>query len=129
MTAVKVWCMHASYLSTAYQRLHSKGPGPAWRASCDSFHIYKSTYAAARSQPPLPRLFVPVPVQGTGATEEAEFSEAYGLAVVRVPPHRPSRRRDHPMQLYFYEEVGAAACTVDGAVLLRASACCCLQIR
>ncbi|KAL4419083.1 hypothetical protein ABPG77_002224 [Micractinium sp. CCAP 211/92] len=46
---------------------------------------------------------------GTGATEEAEFSEAYGLAVVRVPPHRPSRRRDHPMQLYFYEEGRNAA--------------------
>ncbi|KAL4434485.1 hypothetical protein ABPG75_000926 [Micractinium tetrahymenae] len=46
---------------------------------------------------------------GTGATEEVEFSEAYGLPVVRVPPHRPSQRRDHPLQLYFYEEGRNAA--------------------
>lgn len=33
-------------------------------------------------------------VQGTAATEALEFSEVYGLEVVRVPTNRPSRRRD-----------------------------------
>lgn len=43
--------------------------------------------------------------QGTGFTEQQEFEETYGLAVLRVPPHRPSVRRDEPMRLFFYQEV------------------------
>ena len=37
---------------------------------------------------------------GTAATEAEEFSEAYGVTVVRVPPHRPSRRVDSPTVVY-----------------------------
>lgn len=33
---------------------------------------------------------------GTAATEAEEFGEAYQMVVVRVPPHRLSRRRDNP---------------------------------
>lgn len=44
-------------------------------------------------------------LQGTGFTEQQEFDETYGLAVVRVPPHRPSVRRDKGMQLFLFEEV------------------------
>lgn len=54
-----------------------------------------------RRLPPPPR----PPPQGTGATEAQDFSEAYGLDVVRVPPHRPSRRVDHPMALSYFREV------------------------
>ena len=32
--------------------------------------------------------------QGTAASEAGEFSEVYGLEVVRVPTNRPSARRD-----------------------------------
>ena len=32
---------------------------------------------------------------GTAATEMEEFSQAYDVSVVRVPPHRPSRRQDN----------------------------------
>jgi hypothetical protein len=48
-------------------------------------------------------------LQGTAATEEEEFSEVYGLSVVRVPPHKPSIRIDHPTQLMVFSEVGAGA--------------------
>ena len=41
---------------------------------------------------------------GTAATEAEEFSEAYGLTVVRIPPHRPSRRKDHPPVVYLTSE-------------------------
>lgn len=43
-------------------------------------------------------------IQGTAATEEEEFFETYGLSVVQVPPHRPSRRRDHPARVYYSRE-------------------------
>lgn len=36
-----------------------------------------------------------------------ELAEAYGLEVARVPPHRPSRRVDHPNQAYFFRQVGS----------------------
>ncbi|PRW59265.1 pre translocase subunit [Chlorella sorokiniana] len=41
---------------------------------------------------------------GTGFTELQELDETYGLAVVRVPPHRPSVRVDSPMRLFMFEE-------------------------
>ena len=37
---------------------------------------------------------------GTAATEAEEFEEAYGLSVVRIPPHRPSLRVDYPPEVY-----------------------------
>jgi preprotein translocase subunit SecA len=37
---------------------------------------------------------------GTAATEAEELGEAYGLAVVRVPPHRPARRVDRPAEVF-----------------------------
>lgn len=37
---------------------------------------------------------------GTAATEAEEFEEAYGLSVVRIPPHRPSLRVDNPTEVY-----------------------------
>lgn len=37
---------------------------------------------------------------GTASIESAEFEESYGLQVVRVPPHRPSRRVDIPNEIY-----------------------------
>jgi preprotein translocase subunit SecA len=55
---------------------------------------------------------------GTAAAQAGELWEAYGLDVVRVPPHRPSRRADAPLALYagrrawearLVREVGAAA--------------------
>lgn len=46
--------------------------------------------------------------QGTAVTEEEELEEVYGLKVLRVPPHRPSRRRDNLMECYIYGLVRAA---------------------
>ena len=37
---------------------------------------------------------------GTAVTEAEEFEEAYGLAVVRIPPHKPSVRTDYPLEVY-----------------------------
>lgn len=37
---------------------------------------------------------------GTAVTEAEEFEEAYGLSVVRIPPHRPSIRKDNPLEVY-----------------------------
>jgi len=37
---------------------------------------------------------------GTAVTEAEEFEEAYGLPVVRIPPHRPSKRIDYPLNFY-----------------------------
>ena len=37
---------------------------------------------------------------GTAVTEAEEFEEAYGLSVVRIPPHRPSLRVDYPAAVY-----------------------------
>ena len=37
---------------------------------------------------------------GTAATEAEEFEEAYGLSVVRIPPHRPSLRVDYRPEVY-----------------------------
>lgn len=37
---------------------------------------------------------------GTAVTESEEFEEAYGLSVVRIPPHRPSLRVDHRPEVY-----------------------------
>eukprot|EP00890_Picochlorum_soloecismus_P005567 jgi/Picsp_1/6010/NSC_03364-R1_preprotein translocase subunit len=41
---------------------------------------------------------------GTAATEAEEFEEAYGLPVVRIPPHRPSRRTDSSLNVYSRRE-------------------------
>ena len=41
---------------------------------------------------------------GTAVTEAEEFEEAYGLPVVRIPPHRPSRRTDTPLNVYSRRE-------------------------
>lgn len=51
-------------------------------------------------------MFVPPVPQGTASTEALELGETYGLDVVRVPPHRPSRRVDHPMRVFYMAEVG-----------------------
>ena len=37
---------------------------------------------------------------GTAAEAAAEFRRVYGLPVVKVPPHRPSRRRDRPSRYF-----------------------------
>lgn len=37
---------------------------------------------------------------GTAVTEAEEFSEAYNVSVVRVPPHRPSKRIDNSPNVY-----------------------------
>eukprot|EP00889_Picochlorum_renovo_P004307 jgi/Picre1/31337/NNA_006690.t1 len=37
---------------------------------------------------------------GTAATEAEEFEEAYGLSVVRIPPHKPSMRIDNSLEVY-----------------------------
>jgi preprotein translocase subunit SecA len=37
---------------------------------------------------------------GTAVTEAEEFEEAYGLSVVRIPPHKPSNRVDYPPEVY-----------------------------
>lgn len=37
---------------------------------------------------------------GTAATEAEEFEEAYGLPVVRIPPHKPSMRVDESLEVY-----------------------------
>ncbi|MCP4451210.1 MAG: hypothetical protein GY809_07090, partial [Planctomycetes bacterium] len=37
---------------------------------------------------------------GTAVTESEEFEEAYGLSVVRIPPHRPSLRVDYRPEVY-----------------------------
>lgn len=42
---------------------------------------------------------------GTAMTEAEEFSEAYGLDVIRIPPHRPSKRIDHKPEV-FISQVG-----------------------
>ena len=47
-----------------------------------------------------------VVLQGTAATQAAELSDAYGLDVVRVPPHRPSARIDHPLKGFMFQQVG-----------------------
>lgn len=45
-------------------------------------------------------------LQGTASTEALELGETYGLDVVRVPPHRPSQRVDHPMRVFYLAHVG-----------------------
>ena len=37
---------------------------------------------------------------GTASIESAEFEESYGLQVIRVPPHKPSRRVDLPTEIF-----------------------------
>lgn len=64
--------------------------------------------------------------QGTASTEEMEFGEAYRLSVVHVPPHRPSRRADTPLQMYIYGQVGgvgAPAVTLLTALCHRQPRC------
>ncbi len=51
-------------------------------------------------------------LQGTAFTEQAELLETYGLQVLRVPPHRPSVRKDHPMRVFTFKEVGFSRCVV-----------------
>lgn len=41
---------------------------------------------------------------GTGKTEAEEFRETYGLEVLEVPTHRPSRRDDYDDQVYRTEQ-------------------------
>ena len=47
----------------------------------------------------------PPPPQGTAAPVSEELHEAYGLEVVRVPPHRPRVRVDHPLRTVWIREV------------------------
>ncbi len=54
-------------------------------------------------------------ITGTLGTSDPEFAEVYGLRAVRVPPHRPSQRRDHPDRLYRTAE-SALAAAVDDAI-------------
>ena len=39
-------------------------------------------------------------MSGTATVEAPEFHEAYNLTTVKIPPHKPSARRDHPPQFY-----------------------------
>ena len=39
-------------------------------------------------------------VQGTAISAVDEFHEIYGLLVVQIPPHKPSKRIDHPPRVY-----------------------------
>lgn len=39
-------------------------------------------------------------MSGTAQVEQAEFFESYGLAVVRIPTHKPPRRMDHSPILF-----------------------------
>jgi len=41
---------------------------------------------------------------GTGTTEAEEFREIYGLEVLEVPTHRPSRRKDYEDQVFRTEQ-------------------------
>ncbi len=41
---------------------------------------------------------------GTAKTSEEEFMKVYGLSVVSIPPHRPSRRTDHSDLIFLTEE-------------------------
>ncbi len=43
-------------------------------------------------------------MQGTAATEQAEFLETYELKVVQVPPHQPSQRYDEGWKLFIKRE-------------------------
>ena len=52
---------------------------------------------------------------GTAAEAAREFRAAYGLPVVKVPPHRPSRREDLPAR-YFPTREDRTAGVVAGAV-------------
>ncbi|MDX6768279.1 MAG: hypothetical protein SF051_02000, partial [Elusimicrobiota bacterium] len=52
-------------------------------------------------------------ITGTLGTSDAEFGEVYGLSAVRIPPHRPSLRRDLPDRLYAGEEAALAAAVDD----------------
>ena len=51
---------------------------------------------------------------GTAAEAAAEFRRVYGLPVVKVPPHRPSRRRDLPSR-YFRSAADRTAAVVSAA--------------
>ena len=52
---------------------------------------------------------------GTGTTETEEFREIYGLEVLEVPTHRPSRRKDYEDQVFRTEQAkwGAVADEID----------------
>ena len=39
-------------------------------------------------------------MQGTAKSAEDEFYDVYGLSVVRIPTHKPSRRLDHAPRVY-----------------------------
>lgn len=39
-------------------------------------------------------------MSGTAQVEQAEFFESYGLAVVRIPTHKPPKRMDHSPILF-----------------------------
>eukprot|EP00887_Chlorella_sp_A99_P000634 scaffold5.g634.t1 len=43
---------------------------------------------------------------GTASTEQEELAEAYGLSILRVPPHRPSARVDRPLECYYFQQAG-----------------------
>lgn len=66
---------------------------------------------------------------GTASTEAEEFADAYGLRVVRVPPHRPSKRIDHSPEVFVsrvgweqrLRELVAAAVAGERPVLLGTS--------
>ena len=59
--------------------------------------------------------------QGTVGEEQQELSEAYGLDVLRVPPHRPSRRIDLPLDPFIYEDVGWARHQATSSLRLQRS--------
>ena len=83
--------------------------------TCSASTAYPPFHACRRPPPSshvtlTPRPHPPTHSQGTAATEAAELSEAYGLSVVGVPPHRPSRRADHPMRCFAFEQASALRC-------------------
>lgn len=43
----------------------------------------------------------PLGVQGTALSAEEEFFEVYGLHVLQIPTHKPSRRTDHAPRVYY----------------------------
>ena len=76
----------------------------------------------------LPPSLLSSPPQGTASTEAMELSEAYGLSVVTVPPHRPSRRVDHAMRCFAFEQArtrSVGLCLCAGSCDARGGARCC----
>lgn len=42
---------------------------------------------------------------GTAAAAAEEFELLYGLELTVIPPHKPCRRQDHPLEVYYNKEI------------------------